>query len=89
MHCPLYSGITEFCTHGERNRKNCLETGIHPRRGQGGRGAKRRKWSHITVHAAPEFHREYKLYAVENGLLMESFALFKKTRAGQEKRRAG
>ena len=54
-----------------------------------GRGAKGRKWSHITVHAAPEFHREYKLYAIENGLLMESFALFKKTRAGQEKRRAG
>ena len=45
--------------------------------------------THITVHAAPEFHREYKLYAIENGLLMESFALFKKTRAGQEKRRAG
>ena len=60
-----------------------------PEEGREGRGAKGRKWSHITVHAAPEFHREYKLYAIENGLLMESFALFKKTRAGQEKRRAG
>jgi hypothetical protein len=58
------------------------------------RRAKGRKWSHITVHASPAFHHEYKLYALENGLtmqqlLMESFELFKKTRAGQGKRRAG
>ncbi len=55
--------------------------------GEGPRG-KGRKWSHITVHASPAFHREYKLYALEQGLtmqqlLMESFALFKKNREGQ------
>jgi hypothetical protein len=59
-----------------------------------GRTAKRRKWSHITVHASPDFHHEYKLFALEHGLtmqqlLMESFELFKKTRGGQGKRRAG
>jgi hypothetical protein len=63
-------------------------------KGGAGRAAKRRKWSHITVHASPAFHHEYKLFALENGLtmqqlLMESFELFKKTRAGQGKRRAG
>ena len=56
-------------------------------KGGEGRRVKGRKWSHITVHASPAF-REYKLYAIENGLtmqqlLMESFALFKKTREGQ------
>lgn len=63
-------------------------------KGRAGRATKRRKWSHITVHASPDFHHEYKLFALENGLtmqqlLMESFELFKKTRAGQGKRRAG
>lgn len=41
-----------------------------------------RKWSHITVHATPDFHHEYKLFALTHGLtmqqlMMESFELFK------------
>jgi hypothetical protein len=58
------------------------------------RGAKPRKWSHITVHATPDFHHEYKLFALEHGLtmqqlMMESFALFKTHLKGQGRRRAG
>jgi hypothetical protein len=58
------------------------------------RAAKTRKWSHITVHATPDFHHEYKLFALENGLtmqqlMMESFALFKSHLKGQGRRRAG
>lgn len=68
--------------------KGPWEAGAAPLEGGAGVRAKGRKWSHITVHAPPEFHREYKLYAIENGLtmqqlLMESFALFKKSRAGE------
>ena len=53
-----------------------------------------RKWSHITVHATPDFHHEYKLFALENGLtmqqlMMKSFALFKTHLKGQGRRRAG
>ena len=44
------------------------------REGGAGVRAKGRKWSHITVHAPPEFHREYKLYAIENGLTMQQLA---------------
>ena len=55
---------------------------------------KSRKWSHITVHATPDFHHEYKLFALQNGLtmqqlMMESFALFKTHLKGQGRRRAG
>ena len=58
------------------------------------RGVKPRKWSHITVHATPDFHHEYKLFALEHGLtmqqlMMESFALFKTHLKGQGRRRAG
>lgn len=53
-----------------------------------------RKWSHITVHATPDFHHEYKLFALTHGLtmqqlLMESFELFKAHLEGQGRRRAG
>ena len=56
--------------------------------------AKGRKWSHITVHATPDFHHEYKLFALTHGLtmqqlMMESFALFKAHLEGQGRRRAG
>ena len=52
-----------------------------------------RRWSHITVHATPEFHREYKVYAAAHGLtmqqlMMESFELFKSHQEGQGRRRA-
>lgn len=72
----------------KRTAKGPWEPGATPEAGGAGARHKGRKWSHITVHAPPEFHREYKLYAIENGLtmqqlLMESFALFKKNRAGQ------
>ena len=55
---------------------------------------KPRKWSHITVHATPDFHHEYKLFALTHGLtmqqlMMESFALFKAHLEGQGRRRAG
>ncbi len=57
-------------------------------------GKKTRKWSHITVHATPDFHREYKLFALQNGLtmqqlMMESFDLFKAHLKGQGRRRVG
>jgi hypothetical protein len=50
--------------------------------------AKGRKWSHITVHATPNFHHEYKLFALTHGLtmqqlMMESFELFKAHREGE------
>ena len=56
--------------------------------------AKGRKWSHITVHATPDFHHEYKLFALTHGLTMqqlmkESFELFKAHVEGQGRRRAG
>ena len=56
--------------------------------------AKGRKWSHITVHATPDFHHEYKLFALTHGLTMqqlmkESFELFKAHLEGQGRRRAG
>lgn len=52
------------------------------------------KWSHITVHATPDFHHEYKLFALTNGLtmqqlMMESFELFKTHLKGQGRRREG
>jgi len=55
--------------------------------------AKGRKWSHITVHATPDFHHEYKLFALTHGLTMqqlmkESFELFKVHLEGQGRRRA-
>jgi hypothetical protein len=55
---------------------------------------KARKWSHITVHATPDFHHEYKLFALTHGLTMqqvmiESFELFKAHLEGQGRRRAG
>lgn len=55
---------------------------------------KGRKWSHITVHATPDFHHEYKLFALTHGLTMqqlmkESFELFKVHLEGQGRRRAG
>ena len=60
---------------------------------QTGKG-KARKWSHITVHATPDFHHEYKLFALTHGLtmqqvMMESFALFKAHLEGQGRHRAG
>ncbi len=56
--------------------------------------SKARKWSHITVHATPDFHHEYKLFALTHGLtmqqvMMESFALFKAHLEGQGRHRAG
>lgn len=56
--------------------------------------AKGRKWSHITVHATPDFHHEYKLFALTHGLTMQqlltkSFELFKAHLEGQGRRRAG
>jgi hypothetical protein len=56
--------------------------------------AKGRKWSHITVNATPDFHHEYKLFALTHGLTMqqlmkESFELFKAHLKGQGRRRAG
>ena len=56
--------------------------------------AKGRKWSHITVHATPDFHHEYKLFALTHGLTMqqlmkESFEFFKAHLEGQGRRRAG
>ena len=55
--------------------------------------AKGRKWSHITVHATPDFHHEYKLFALTHGLTMqqlmkESFEFFKAHLEGQGRRRA-
>jgi hypothetical protein len=55
--------------------------------------SKGRKWSHITVHATPDFHHEYKLFALTHGLTMqqlmkESFELFKAHLEGQGRRRA-
>ena len=56
--------------------------------------ARGRKWSHITVHATPDFHHEYKLFALTHGLTMQqlmklSFELYKEHLEGQGTRRAG
>lgn len=81
MQKPMTMGSARHMTDTAARDENA------PRRARGG------KWSHITVHASPDFHREYKIFAIENGLtmqqlLMESFALFKKHHAGgQGKRR--